>query len=904
MLPGLDLTRLINLLNPTCRNSLEGAAALCVAESHSQVAHQHLVLKLLEYAESDIPGILRAYDISPELFASDLEKALRANSGTNLKGERPVLSSGLLGLIQESWLIASVELGEDQVRSGAILLAILANPMRWEDRGELARITVLQQASIKSEFANLTSGSVETPTLADAGGTPASAGASGQTGALAQYAIDFTTKAKEGEIDPVFCRDREIRQVIDILGRRRKNNPICVGEAGVGKTAIVEGLARKVAEGDVPDFLKGVHLYGLDMGLLQAGASVRGEFENRLKAVIDEVQASRRPIVMFIDEAHTLIGAGGAQGGSDAANLLKPALARGDFRTIAATTWSEYKKYFEKDPALARRFQLVKLDEPTAADAATIIRGLRPAYEAAHGVYVRDDAVTAAADLSARYLAGRQLPDKAIDVLDTACARVRLSLSSKPLLIDDLERRIASLQRERDARERDNQRGLEGDSDRDAILADELTNAETQLESLMSQWHGESAIVAEILAARRALDDALEGAESDDGAATDDGFDAEGESRDAARDVAHAHRKLVDARTRLAEYAGAQPLVQYEVSPDTVGGVLSDWTGIPLGRMVRDESRLMHDLGVHLRERIRGQDAAVDVIHNSLRTAKANLHKPDGPMGVFCLVGPSGVGKTETALAVADLLFGGDKFLTTINMSEFQEKHTVSRLIGSPPGYVGYGSGGVLTEAVRQRPYSVVLLDEVEKADPEVLNLFYQVFDKGTLADGEGREIDFRNTVIFMTSNLGAADISALARESNTTHDDLVRAVRPILADHFKEALLARMTVVPYIPVQGEVLRDVVRLKLSRLAARVWEHHRVSVTLEEPVVESIAARCAGAESGARTIDHVVSESLLPQISAELLASMAGDHVPAMLHIGMHSDGGFALRFEEHADAVA
>lgn len=885
MLTGLDLTKLVDRLNPTCRRALETAAAMCVTHGADQVTHEHLLLGLLESSTSDLVCILRTCDFSPELLAMDIRRTTPPGHGG---GGRPVFSSSLIDVLQEAWLISSVELGADTIRSGAVLLALLSHPLRLGGGTALEGLSRLSLTDIKARFVELTRDSAETADVGKADGRSAVTAPEGS--ALAKYTVDFTGKARAGDIDPVFCRDREIRQIVDILGRRRKNNPICVGDAGVGKTAVVEGLALKVVHGDVPDFLRDVAIHGLDMGLLQAGASVKGEFENRLKSVIQEVKASVRPVILFIDEAHTLIGAGGPQGGGDAANLLKPVLARGELRTIAATTWSEYKKYFEKDPALARRFQLVKLDEPSPSEAATIIRGLRPAYEKVHGVYIRDDAVIAAAELSARYISGRQLPDKAIDVLDTACARVHLSLSGKPKEVDEWERRIATLEREREALARDRQFGVSADTGRSTDIADRIAAAQEELAAAQDRWEREKDLVERVLAARQAMHRAEVAEMEGEGGAEEAPDPLQGDPVEALR----------RAQADLDTVTGGRPLVRYEVCPETIGSVISDWTGIPLGRMVHDESSLLRGLGDLLRERIRGQDDALSTIHNGVMAAKAQLQSPTRPLGVFLLAGPSGVGKTETALALADVLFGGERFMTTVNMSEFQEKHSVSRLIGSPPGYVGFGEGGVLTEAVRQRPYSVVLLDEIEKADPEVLNLFYQVFDKGTLSDGEGRDVDFRNTIILMTTNLASAELTDLAERGVTERDALVKSISPVLMRWLKPALLGRMTVVPYLPLSETVLADVVRMKLDALGERVAARHRIGFSYDAEVVDALVARCANVDTGARAVDHILHDGLMPRLAGELLARMGEREMPERLSVGLADDGGFALTFDERA----
>jgi type VI secretion system protein VasG len=697
---------------------------------------------------------------------------------------------------------------------------------------------------------------------------------------LARFTHNLTQQARDGRLDPVMCRDGAIRQMIDILARRRKNNPIVVGEAGVGKTAIVEGLALRIARGEVPQALKGVELLSLDMGLLQAGASVKGEFERRLKGVIDEVKASPKPITLFIDEAHTLIGAGGQAGGSDAANLLKPALARGELRTIAATTWAEYKKYFEKDPALARRFQPVQLHEPTVTEAITILRGLAAIYEKSHGVYLRDDAVVAAAELSARYLSGRLLPDKAVDVLDTACARVRISLAAAPERLEKLRSELAEGGRQCSALRRDAEAGLNVDQESLDTLQDRLQQAEQEQQQIEKSWAEQRNLAERLLELRQQL--ALARSTEDD------------------PEKALTLKTLeADLQTTHGELSAAQKLerlVSFEVCPRQVAEVISAWTGVPLEQLAREHNSRISTFAGDLRLRIRGQDQAVDALDRSMRATAAGLNKPDAPVGVFLLVGPSGVGKTETALALADLLYGGERFITTINMSEFQEKHTVSRLIGAPPGYVGYGEGGMLTEAVRQKPYSVVLLDEVEKADPDVLNLFYQIFDKGIANDGEGREIDFRNTLILMTSNLASDRIEALCRNGNRPSAEVLEeAIRPVLSQHFKPALLARMRVVPYYPVSGPVLRELIEIKLLRLAERLERRH-VEFSYSQILVDHLAKRCVQSDSGARLIDYLLDSHVLPLIADRLLHAMAAGETLKYAHATLGTHGAVICEF--------
>jgi type VI secretion system protein VasG len=676
--------------------------------------------------------------------------------------------------------------------------------------------------------------------------------------------------------------------MVDILARRRKNNPIVVGEAGVGKTAIVEGLALRIAQDEVPQALKGVELLSLDMGLLQAGASVKGEFERRLKGVIDEVKASPKPIILFIDEAHTLIGAGGNAGGSDAANLLKPALARGELRTIAATTWAEYKKYFEKDPALARRFQPVQLHEPTVDEAVTILRGLAQVYEKSHGIYLRDDAVVAAAELSARYLAGRQLPDKAVDVLDTACARVRISLAAAPESVERLRGELAEGERQRQALRRDAEAGLAIDEEALSALETRLGEAATECEALESAWAEQRELAERLLDLRQRLAQARELAVAD--------VVPESEAQSAELSVAELEAQLHETHRALTEAHAIQRLVSFEVCPRLVAEVISAWTGVPLSQLAREHNAKILSFAEDLRLRIRGQDQAVHALDRAMRATAAGLNKPDAPVGVFLLVGPSGVGKTETALALADLLYGGDRFITTINMSEFQEKHTVSRLIGAPPGYVGYGEGGMLTEAVRQKPYSVVLLDEVEKADPDVLNLFYQIFDKGVANDGEGREIDFRNTLILMTSNLASERISALCEGGERpSAEALEEAIRPALSKHFKPALLARMRVVPYFPVSGPVLDELVVIKLQRLGERL-ARRQLTFSHAPALVEHLAALCTQSDSGARLIDQLLEVHVLPVVADRLLAAMASGEALRHVHATLDGEGRVLCEF--------
>jgi type VI secretion system protein VasG len=818
--------------------------------------------------------------------AGELSAALQSRV-EHSASRNPVFAPELVQWLQDALLVANLELGQSQVEQAALILALLRNPMRYAGSRYQSLLAKLNIERLK-EFAL---SQKEQP----ATGKPAVPGES----LLQRFTHNLTQQARDGKLDPVLCRDGAIRQMVDILARRRKNNPIVVGEAGVGKTAIVEGLASRIAAGEVPQVLKGVELLSLDMGLLQAGASVKGEFERRLKGVIDEVKASPKPIILFIDEAHTLIGAGGNAGGSDAANLLKPALARGELRTIAATTWAEYKKYFEKDPALARRFQPVQLHEPTVSEAVTILRGLAQVYEKSHGIYLRDDAVVAAAELSARYLAGRQLPDKAVDVLDTACARVRISLAAAPESLERLRGELAEGGRQRQALRRDAEAGLLIDHEALDALEDRLADAEEEMVALETLWTEQKTLAERLLDLRQQLAKAREAAAVEPTITVE--VDVEGTvietlPIDEAQSVVSLETALNETHRALTDAQVKERLVSFEVCPRLVAEVISAWTGVPLAQLAREHNAKVASFATDLRTRIRGQEQAVHALDRSMRATAAGLNKPDAPVGVFLLVGPSGVGKTETALALADLLYGGDRFITTINMSEFQEKHTVSRLIGAPPGYVGYGEGGMLTEAVRQKPYSVVLLDEVEKADPDVLNLFYQIFDKGVANDGEGREIDFRNTLILMTSNLGSDRISELCEDgARPTAEVLEETIRPVLSKHFKPALLARMRVVPYYPVGGPVLRELIEIKLGRLGERL-NRRQLDFTYSQDLVDHLAERCTQSDSGARLIDHLLDLHVLPLVADRLLDAMATGESLKRVHATLDGDASVTCEF--------
>jgi len=875
----VELKPLVGRLNAYCKQALEDGVGLCVSRGHYEITVEHFLVKLFDDIQADIPLMLRQHEIDAPQVRRGVELSIEDMRSGN--AGRPAFSPLLLELLQDAWLIASVNLQETRIRSGAVLLAFLARATYYATGDYATPLRALNRESLLGTFNQTCGASIEESASAADGGTGSQAGAaaSGDGSAIARFCENFTEKARAGNIDPVFGRDVEIRQMVDILARRRKNNPICVGDPGVGKTAVVEGLALRIVDGDVPDSLKDVTILGLDMGLLQAGASVKGEFENRLKGVISEVKASAKPIILFIDEAHTLIGAGGQAGGSDAANLLKPALARGELRTIAATTWAEYKKYFEKDAALARRFQLVKLDEPDLATAVLILRGLKEKYEDVHRVVMRDDAIVAAAELSSRYITGRQLPDKAVDLLDTACARVKVLQSAKPDVLEDKERKIQALQREKSGLTRDHDNQQPVDMVRLALIDDLLAALATEADALRAIWQEQKAAADILLAARAARQQAK----------TAGAPQAELDSLAQTITTASAAFKLAQ---------GTQPLVRVDVDPDVVAKVISDWTGIPVGKMLRDQAESVMRMADTLSARIRGQDHAMQQIAEVLKTAKSGLKDPQQPMGVFLLAGPSGVGKTETALSVADILFGDEKSTTVINMSEFQEKHNISRLIGSPPGYVGYGEGGVLTEAVRQRPYSVVLLDEVEKAHLDVLNLFYQVFDKGMLSDGEGKEIDFSNTVIFLTSNLATDVITEMTNgDDKPDAATLLAAVRPILSHHFKPALLARMTVIPYFTLAQDALAGIVRLKLDKIVQRLAHNNKMRFSYSDAVVKQIAARCTEVETGARNIDFILRGNVMPLMSQEILSRMSSEKAPADIALDVDATGEFTVSFQ-------
>ena len=880
-----DVKKLLQKLNDHTTRALEAAAGFAISRNHYEVALEHLLLKLLEDGTGDLPRILDRFGVQAEkvweALTAGLEDYKSGNTG------RPTFSPQLLQLAEDAWTLGSVHHDAAEIRSGFLLEALLGRQALQLNAVREA-LDAVKPDALREDFYEIVGGSAEDrPSVRTGGPRAAGPGPRGGETALDLYTENLTQKGRDGRIDPVFARNGEIRQIIDILSRRRKNNPILVGEAGVGKTAVVEGFARRIAEGDVPESLKEVEIAALDLGLLQAGAGVKGEFENRLKAVIKEVREAPKPTILFIDEAHTLIGAGGAAGTSDAANLLKPALARGELRTIAATTWSEYKKYIEKDPALERRFQMVKIDEPSVADTATILRGIKAIYEDHHGVLITNEGVKAAAALSERYITGRQLPDKAVDLMDTASARVKMTQSSTPGPLDDVDRRLLDIDITLKALRRDIETGLFKDEDGEvAALEAERETLSAERDRLQTRWEEERALVARIEDAQKKVEDEL----SDEGTP---------EALPALR------TELVGLRAELDALQGDQPLVYPVVYEDVIAQVISDWTGIPVGNMIKDEAEMLLALEESLMEGIKGQDAAIAQIADSIRASKSGMGNPDAPIAVFLFVGPSGVGKTETARQLAELLFGGERFLVTINMSEYQEAHTVSQLKGAPPGYVGYGEGGVLTDAVRQRPYSVVLLDEAEKAHIDVMELFYQVFDRGFMRDGEGREINFKNTIILLTSNIGSEIFLNAAAKGEEPDPELIRtAIHPLLVQHFQAALLGRMKVVPYFALDKETMTLITRLKLKKIGKRLATAHGIDFEFGDEVVDRIAERCTQVDTGARNIDFIIDRTLLPEASRALLAQMAAEQMPDSLTLGLDDAGNFTYAFDgEHVPAV-
>lgn len=877
----IDLATLVKRLNPFAKQALEAAASECMSQQAVEITVSHVLLQMLAILRSDLRVITERAGISTD----DLRQALTVENYATTRSvdSYPSFSPMLVEWLKEAWLLASAEMQQTELRGGVLLLALLHSPLRYVLPAAARLLTAINRDQLQQDFAGWTKESAESVML-NADGQVISAAADTGDSLLARYARNMTDDARSGKLDPVLCRDSEIDLMTDILCRRRKNNPVVVGEAGVGKSALIEGLALRIVTGQVPDKLRDTDIMTLDLGALQAGASVKGEFEKRFKGLMAEVIQSPKPVILFIDEAHTLIGAGNQQGGLDISNLLKPALARGELKTIAATTWSEYKKYFEKDAALSRRFQLVKVREPSAAEAIIILRGLSAVYEQSHGVLIDDEALQAAATLSERYLSGRQLPDKAIDVLDTACARVAINLSSPPKQISALTTLRHQCEAEIRQLEREIRIGLRSDTSRLNEVLVQYDETLTKLDELEAAWHQQQEVVQEIIALRKGLLEETEVTDNDETATPE----AEPEIPPAAR--------LARLTAELETLHHTQLLVSPHVDKKQIAAVIAEWTGVPLNRLSQNEMSVITDLPQWLGDTIKGQDLAVKHLHKHLLTARADLRRPGRPLGAFLLAGPSGVGKTETVLQLAELLYGGRQYLTTINMSEFQEKHTVSRLIGSPPGYVGYGEGGVLTEAIRQKPYSVVLLDEVEKAHPDVLNLFYQAFDKGEMADGEGRLIDCKNIVFFLTSNLGYQVIVEHADNPETMHD----ALYPVLADFFKPALLARMEVVPYLPLSRETLSVIIAGKLARLDNVLHTRFGAEVVIEPEVTDEIMQRVTRAENGARMLESIIDGEMLPPLSLLLLQKMAANTAIARIVLDV-TDGAFTADVEDAPD---
>jgi type VI secretion system protein VasG len=913
---------LFGKLNSLAYKAIESATVFCKLRGNPYVELVHWVHQLLQLQDSDLHRIIRRFELNLSRLSADMTAALDAlpRGATSVSD----LSAHIEEAVERAWVYGTLMFGESQVRTGHLVVALLATPgLRSVFLGISPQFAEIKLEQLTDEFSAIVANSPEDSMRATDGSTtrrPAEAGeaagtaapaALGKQEALGRFSVDLTRRARDGEIDPIVARDQEIRQIVDILMRRRQNNPILTGEAGVGKTAVVEGFAQRIAAGNVPPPLKDVTLRTLDLGLLQAGASMKGEFENRLRQVIEEVQASPSPIILFIDEAHTLVGAGGAAGQGDAANLLKPALARGTLRTVAATTWAEYKKYFEKDAALSRRFQVIKVEEPTEEQATLMIRGLASTLEKHHNVQILDEALEGAVRLSHRYIPARQLPDKAVSLLDTACARVAISQHGVPPEVEDSRRRIEALQTDREIVGREIVIGLDREARRGEI--EEALAAERQrLEEVEGRWQEELELVQKILdlrgTLRRELGAEIEGtaqgapeagppAEVDTEAAAPAGAEAEADA--AGRPERQALiQELKGLQAQLADLQGERPMILPSVDGQAVSAVVADWTGIPVGRMVRNEIQSVLGLADALEQRVLGQRHGLEAIAKRIQTSRAGLENPNRPVGVFLLIGPSGVGKTEVALALGEVLYGGEDNVITINMSEFQEAHTVSTLKGAPPGYVGYGEGGVLTEAVRRRPYSLVLLDEVEKAHPDVHEIFFQVFDKGRMEDSEGRLIDFKNTVILLTSNTGSDMIMDMCKDAELMPDPagLTAALRDTLLKVFPAALLGRLVVVPFYPITDETMQSIIRLQLGRIRTRMAENHDIELVYDDSVVDLVSARCTEVESGARMVDAILTHTLLPEISRELLNRFIEGRAVSRVRVGTR-DAEFDYAFE-------
>jgi type VI secretion system protein VasG len=893
---SIDLKSLVGKLNEPCRNALEGAAGLCLSRTHYNVEIEHWLLKLLEIPDSDLLLILEKFEVNPGNLVRQLNRELDIIKAGNSRA--PALSPTIVDLAKNAWMLASVEYGHSKATSAHILAALMLdeNLRRATEAtsGELKKILPESLRDVVRAIVGTTTESRSSNVGDTSSGDAPAMGAPSKSPALDKFTVNLTEAAKSGKIDAVLGRDEEVRQIIDILIRRRQNNPILTGEAGVGKTAVVEGFALRIASGDVPDQLKNVTIRSLDLGLLQAGASVKGEFENRLKSVIAEVKASPEPIIMFIDEAHTLIGAGGKEGQGDAANLLKPALARGELRTIAATTWAEYKKYFERDPALTRRFQVVKIEEPSEEKAINMMRAISEMLQNHHRVRIIDEAIVDSVRLSSRYITARQLPDKSVSLLDTACARVALSQSATPAAIEDTRRRITQCEATIQSLGRENA-SLGNCEERIAQLIAEKDSLQTHLVEQEAQWHKEAEKVKEIHGLQKQIEDDFHARNL----GPEKAKDPKAPQALSDEDLAKVKESLHKLREELAALQGETPMIQVNVNSQAIAEVVANWTGIPVGKMVSNEIKAVLELQNVMGDRVIGQPHALEAIAQSIRTSRAGLTDPRKPIGVFFMVGSSGVGKTETALALADILYGGEQNITVINMSEFKEEHKVSMLLGSPPGYVGYGEGGVLTEAVRRKPYSVVLLDEMEKAHPGVQDIFYNLFDKGTIKDGEGRDIDFRNTVIIMTSNAGEEHIRAMcaAQEEKPDPEVLLDNFRPQLLRYFKPAFLGRTTVIPYYPLGDEDLMKICVINMNRIKKRVKEHYNAEFSYDEDVLLNIVARSQEVDTGARNIENILTRTMLPAIAAECLARMANNEDIQKIHIGATEEGGFSYNIE-------
>ena len=901
---------LFGKLNAVGYKAIEGATIFCKMRGNPYVETTHWLHQLLQLPDSDIHRICKRFQVDPSRFAADLIAALdKLPRGASAISD---FASDIPAVIERAWVYSTLMYGDASVRTGHLIVGFLNSDLRHKFLAISKELAKIKLETLTDEFSGIVGGSPEDALRASDGSGMSAGSAPGETSgaippaemgkqeALKRFTTDLTEKARKGEIDPIVGRDDEIRQCVDILMRRRQNNPILTGEAGVGKTAVVEGFVQRILAGDVPPSLKDVSVRSLDVGLLQAGASMKGEFEQRLRGVIDEIQASPKPIILFIDEAHTLMGSGGGGGAGDAANLLKPALARGTLRTIAATTWDEYKRHIEKDPALTRRFQVVKVEEPDEAKCIRMLRAVMVPFEKHHQVQVLDEAIDSAVRLSHRYIAGRQLPDKAVSLIDTAAARVSVSQHAVPPEVDDTRRRIQALETEVGILQRETATGL----DHRARLAEiqEMETREKQtLAGLEQHWNEEKAMVAKVLELRAKIravgigpDDALKpGAPS---AAAAPPPKADGQVTPEERDQLLA--ELKEFQEGLRKFQGESPLIFPSVDSNAIASVVADWTGIPVGRMVKNEIEQVLGLANLLERRVIGQRYALEMIARRIQTSRARLDNPNRPIGVFMLVGPSGTGKTESALTLAEALYGGEQNLISINMSEFQEAHTVSTLKGSPPGYVGYGEGGVLTEAVRRRPYSVVLLDEVEKAHPDVHEVFFQVFDKGWMEDAEGRYIDFKNTIIILTSNAAQDVIINLCKDPELmpSAEGLEKAMRGPLTKVFPDALLNRLVVVPYYPISKEVLQRIIKLNLSRVQKRVQENHKVPFTYDDSVLELIGQRCTELERGARMVDALITNTMLPEIGRELLSRLAAGSVITRVHAGV-KDGNFTFAFD-------